>query len=119
MNERDPFAKLLVAVNARKPQHVADLLVLVPQGVGAKLLLAEIAAEVFLALQGVTFHVVLAQAVLPLEGEILVHAFVVGAEKPAPLLSHGVVSLGNIVHRLGGKQRTFINYSPCTKWQLV
>jgi hypothetical protein len=29
----------------------------------------------------------------------------VGAEKPAPLLSHGVVSLGNIVHRLGGKTK--------------
>lgn len=67
MNQCDLLAKLLVTVDARKPEQVADLFMLVPQRVRPEPLGAEIAAEVLLALQRVPLHVVLAKPVFPLE----------------------------------------------------
>ena len=67
MNQGDFFAELLVAMDAREAQQVADLLVLVPQRVRPELLGTEVAAEVLLTLERVPLHVVLSQSVLPLE----------------------------------------------------
>ena len=47
MNQSDPLAELLVAMNARKAQEMGDLFVLVSQCVCAELFRTKIAAEMF------------------------------------------------------------------------
>jgi hypothetical protein len=100
MNKCDSLSKLLVTVNARKTQKMRNLFMLVTQRVRPKLFGAKIAAEMFFTLKGVTFHVVFAKSVFPLEGQVLVAAVVVGAEESAALFAHRVVGFRHVVHGL-------------------
>ena len=103
VNKGNTLAEFFITVNTWKPEQVSYLFVLISQRVCAKFFGAKVTAKMFLALEGMAFHVVLPETVFPLERQALLPAVVVGAKEPPTFLSHWVVGLGYVIHRLGFK----------------